>query len=338
MLWPSRHDRIETALGWRDGVCVVTKRQFLIDTDAAADDLLALLLALNADDISVETITVVSGACRADQGTQNVQDLLKRSGHTIPVFAGRHAPLFGPLRDSTHIMGSDGLGGHGPAANTFPIDAKPACDAIRQFIKTYPRTGTIVCLGPLTNLALALLTEPALACEIGRLVIIGGVSDGIGNITPSAEFNIWADPEAAKVVFEAGILFDLVGWDISRREDCTFSPGDLEEISDAETPLATYSINVLSGLRAFLRENLGTENVDLPDPIAMAIALDETLATGWLHRHVEIDSTSGPSRGSTIVDHLQARGSDPNARILAGADKPSILEMLCRAVRAGQGS
>ncbi len=309
------------------------KRKFLIDTDAAADDMLALLMAMDAEEVSIEAITVVSGAVRSDQGVQNVLRLLKTATRHVPVYAGRATPLLGPLRDSTHVMGVDGLGGTGPKVGEFDYSVKPAADAVREFIRGFPNDHTIVCLGPLTNLALALLIEPTLVEQIGRLVIMGGVSDGIGNITPAAEYNIWTDPEAAKIVFESGIQFELVGWDVSRQPECRFQPFDLDQISVVEGQLATQAIDALTGLRNFLAENLGTDEVDLPDPIAMAIAIDDTVATGWVHQHVEIDTSHGPSRGATIVDHLHSGGGTPNAQIAVGACKDRVFEMLKSAVR-----
>lgn len=177
----------------------------------------------------------------------------------------------------------------------------------------------------MTNLALAFLTEPAIIELVGRLVIMGGVSDGVGNVTPVAEYNIWADPEAARVVFESGARIELVGWDISRTERCAITPQDLQSIRDVGTSLAGLSVDILAGLRAFLRREFGSENIDFPDPITMAIALDPAVATGWIEKFVEIDVSAGPSRGATIVDHLNVRRTPPNARIALGANKERVL-------------
>lgn len=184
-------------------------------------------MAFNCDHISVEAITVVSGACTASRGVQNVAHLLGMIGIHLPVYSGRQTPLLGPLRDSTHIMGSDGLGGFNFPHIDQATDSLLACDAIRKFIRDNPHENIIVCLGPLTNIAFAFLTDPDLVPLVGRLVIMGGVSDGVGNITPTAEFNIWADPEAACAVFESGVHYDLVGWDVSRHDDCNFSNENL---------------------------------------------------------------------------------------------------------------
>lgn len=311
---------------------ILLKRPLLIDTDAAADDLLALLLALAADHFSIESITVVSGACRADQGVQNVKHLLHLAKRETLVFVGRDRPLFGPLRDSTHIMGSDGLGGQGPDLGQYPYEETPACDEVRRFIRENPNECTIVCLGPLTNVALALASEPALAKKIGQLVVMGGVADGIGNITPAAEFNIWADPEAAKLVFESGVVFDLLGWDVSRNESSRFSPGDLDKISAVGTDVARFGVSALLGLRTFLSQKLGMTDVDLPDPLAMAVALYPETLTGSVLRHVSIDTSTGPSRGATIVDHLQVTDLPKNARIITGVNKAIVLDKLCQAV------
>lgn len=313
-------------------VPTATRRKFLIDTDGAADDIIALILALRREDLSIEAITVVSGACAARQGVQNVLYLLEHLGSPIRVYEGRQRPLFGHLRDSTHIMGADGLGDIGLPLAGRVCESLPAPDAIRQTIRKHPGDLTIVCLGPLTNLAIALLTEPDLAPQIGRLVIMGGVADGVGNITPAAEFNMWADPEAARVVFESGAKIDMVGWCVSRAETASFSSEDLEEIRSIGTPLATLAIDILSGLRRFLREVVGINRVDLPDPFAMAMAIDQDVAKEWLERHVEVDTGAGPSRGATIIDHLGITGRGANARIAQHADKVALMKMLRRAL------
>jgi purine nucleosidase len=313
-------------------ITTLTRRKFLIDTDGAADDIIALILALRREDLCIEAITVVSGACAARQGVQNVLYLLELLGSPIRVYEGRQTPLLGHLRDSTHIMGTDGLGDIGLPLAGRVCESLPAPDVIRQTIRKHAGDLTIVCLGPLTNLAIALLTEPDLATDIGRLVIMGGVTDGVGNITPAAEFNIWADPEAARVVFESGAKIDMVGWCVSRAESASFSFEELEDMRSLGTPLATLAIDILSGLRRFLRDVIGTNRIDLPDPFAMAIAIDQDVAKTWLKRYVEIDTGTGPSRGATIIDHLGVTGRDANARVAQHADKLALITMLRRAL------
>lgn len=319
-----------------EGTAISEIRPFLIDTDAAADDLIALLIALNAPDVAVEAITVVSGACHAEQGVQNVLYLLEMTDRQIPVYAGRQTPLLGELHDASKIMGRDGLGDIGLPLHGRIAAAGPAADAIRRMIKDFPGKLTIVCLGPLTNLALVLATEPQLASQIGRLVVMGGVADGVGNISAAAEYNMYADPEAADIVFRSGVHIELVGWDLSRSESCAIRPADLDAIKDIGTPLARFSLATLAGLQRFLASINADGSIDFPDPLAMAIAVSPSVATEWKERHVTIATDRGPARGATIVDHLGAHRGIPNASIVAAADKDKMLALLHSAFRSLQ--
>jgi purine nucleosidase len=313
-------------------------RPFLIDTDAAADDLIALLIALNAPDVAVEAITVVSGACSAEQGVQNVLYLLDMIDRQVPVYAGRQTPLLGELHDASKIMGRDGLGDVGLPLSGRVAAAGPAADAIRQKIRDFPGKLTIVCLGPLTNMALALATEPQLADQIGRLIVMGGVADGVGNITAAAEYNMYADPEAADIVFRSGVHIELVGWDLSRSESCAIRPADLDAIQAIGTPLARFSLATLAGLQRYLASINADGSIDFPDPLAMAIAVSPAVATGWSERHVTVVTAPGTTRGATVVDHLGAHGGVPNASIVTTADKAGMLALVHRAMKDLQAS
>lgn len=308
-------------------------RPFLIDTDGAADDLIALMIAMNASDVSVEAITVVSGAVPANQGVQNVLYLLDAINRSIPVHSGRQTPLFGDLRDASEIVGKDGLGDIGLPLIGRVGHPEPAADVIREKIKEFPNALTIVCLGPLTNLAIALATEPQLASKIGRLIVMGGSADGVGNITAAAEYNLYADPEAADIVFRSGAQIELVGWDLSRSEACSVSPQDLEAIHSIGTPLARFSVAILDGLRRFLATVNVDGKIDFPDPLAMAVAVQPSIATGWARRHVTVVTGPGPARGATVVDHLGAHHEEPNVSLVASANKETMLGLVQEAVR-----
>src|SRR5579863_8137827 len=213
-------------------------RHFLIDTDTASDDAVALVMALRHPDVQVEAITVVAGNVPVDQGLQNALYTVELCGKQVPVYRGMAAPLLRPLGTAQDVHGVDGLGDIGlPLIGRTPATGH-AVDILRETIHRYAGEITLVALGPLTNIAMALLLEPSLALEVKECIVMGGTMRGYGNITPVAEYNIWADPEAAKVVFTSSLPVKVVDWSISE-EFATFSPAEAQAIRDIGTPLAT---------------------------------------------------------------------------------------------------
>src|SRR5689334_6529842 len=183
-------------------------RRFLIDTDTASDDAVALVMALHAKDVEevqVEAITVVAGNVPLEQGVQNALYTVELCKSRVPVYQGMAAPLLRPLQTAQHVHGRDGMGEIGlPLHGRTPATGH-AVDIIRETIRRHPHEITLVTLGPLTNVAMALLLEPALAGLVKECVIMGGIGEGYGNVTPVAEYNIWVDPEAAKIVYASGL-------------------------------------------------------------------------------------------------------------------------------------
>ncbi len=191
----------------------------------------------------------------------------------------------------------------------------------------------MVTLGPLTNVALALLRDPSIAGKVGGCVVMGGTGRGPGNVTPLAEYNVWADPEAAKVVFESGMPLTMVGWDISR-EYAVFGPEDSARLREMGTPLAEFCVDIQRVLDAWARENTRLAGFDLPDPIAMAVALDRSVATGTRRLFVAVETGGTWSRGQTVVDHLGVTGREPNVEVVTEASRGRFMEILHAAVGA----
>ena len=191
---------------------------------------------------------------------------------------------------------------------------------------------TLVTLGPLTNIALALARDPALASLVKRCVVMGGIGYGHGNITPVAEFNIWVDPEAAKIVFESGMPITMVGWDISYRF-ATFDAQDSAQLRAIGTPLAAFCVDIQSVLNSYALQETQLAGFDLPDPIAMAVALDPAVAAQTKFLHVDIETASELCRGQTIVDHLGMTLQPPNIHVVREASRERFLDLLYRAVR-----
>ncbi|HHE51849.1 MAG TPA: nucleoside hydrolase, partial [Candidatus Acetothermia bacterium] len=204
-------------------------RHFLIDTDTASDDAVALVMALNYPDVQVEAITVVAGNVPLKLGVQNALYTVERCQSDVPVYAGLGKPLLRPLQTAQFIHGQDGMGEIGlPLHGRVPAPGH-GIDMIIDTIQRFAGEITLVTLGPLTNIAVALHRDPQIAELVKRCVIMGGIGLGHGNIVPAAEYNIWVDPEAAKIVFESGLPITMVGWDVSQKH-ATFDDEQAEEL------------------------------------------------------------------------------------------------------------
>ncbi len=305
-------------------------RNFIIDTDTASDDAVALVLALRQPDIDVKAITVVAGNVPLPQGLQNALFTAELCGASVPVYAGCAKPLLRELETAEAVHGEDGMGDIGlPLCGREPAPGH-AADVLRQVIKSNAGDITLVTLGPLTNVALALLREPELATKVSRCFIMGGIGAGHGNVTPTAEFNIWVDPEAAKIVYESGLPISMVGWDISWQY-ATFDADQADEIRRIGTPLAEFVIDIQKTLTEFsIREN-ALAGFDLPDPITMAAAIDPSVCRYERYR-VDVTAGDGLARGITVVDRLAVTGREPNVDVAVSADRQAFVKLLKRSV------
>lgn len=307
-------------------------RRFLIDTDTASDDAVALVMALKHPEVRVEAITVVAGNVPLDQAVQNALYTVELAGATVPVHAGAAAPLLRPLETAQDVHGADGMGDINlPLTGRAPAPGH-AVEVLIDTINGHPGAITLVTLGPLTNIALALLREPSIAGKVSACVVMGGIGRGHGNVTPVAEYNIWADPEAAKIVFGAGLPLTMVGWDMSYRF-AVFGPDDAAALRSIGTPLAAFCVDIQGTLDAYARDVSGLAGFDLPDPIAMAVALDPAVATETERRFVAIETGGEWCRGQTVVDVRGATGRAPNATVVLEASRERFLALLHDAVR-----
>jgi purine nucleosidase len=307
--------------------------RLLVDTDTASDDAVALVMALMHPGTTVEAVMVVAGNVPVDQGVQNALYTLELCGSDAPVFAGAGRPLLRPLDSAQNVHGEDGMGDIGlPLSGQEPAPGH-AADVLVEMVDTHPGGLTLVTLGPLTNVALALLKDPSFAGKVENCVAMGGTGRGPGNVTPLAEYNIWADPEAAKVVFESGMPLTMVGWDISR-EYAVFGPEDSARLRGIGTPLAGFCVDIQRVLDRWARENTRLAGFDLPDPIAMAVALDPSVATETRRLFVTVETGGTWGRGQTVVDHLGITGREPNVEVVTEASRGRFLEILHAAVGA----
>ncbi len=305
-------------------------RKMIIDTDTASDDAVAIMMALQTPDIEVEAITIVSGNMPVDQGSNNARFVVELCGKNVPVYHGAEKPL---LRETYHAYwfhGEDGMGGMGYRATIPPAEGH-AVDVLIDTIKANPGI-ILVTLGPLTNVALAVGRAPEIVENVSRCVVMGGAANVVGNVTPAAEYNIWCDPEAAQIAFQSGLPVEMVGWELCRGA----ANLDDEEMryckEEINTPLAHMTIDSNAHAIETNRGWLGDPGLGLPDPVAMAIALDPTICTRHSKHYVAVECTGTFTRGMTVVDQLGSAYRDahnhmpsvPMWQPLAQAGEPHI--------------
>jgi purine nucleosidase len=290
-------------------------RIFLIDTDTASDDAVALIMALRSQEVRVAAITVVAGNIPLRQATSNALYTAELCDSDVPIYSGAEKPLVRKLVCADWFHGADGLGDHGYAPTKRRAERTHAVDALIQTVRTNPGI-EIVTLGPLTNVALALSREPRLADSVKRCVIMGGAPCCEGNVTPAAEFNIWVDPEAARIVFHSGMPIEMVGWHLSRG-NAALSQEDIDELLALKSPLADFAIRCNSTAAEAFFKQTGERGICLPDPVTMGIALNPALCTSSSEHFVEIETSSDLTRGSTVVDRLKVASDARNIAVWA---------------------
>src|SRR5216683_2669902 len=278
------------------------KPQFLIDTDTASDDAVALIMALRSPRVRVIAITTVAGNVAVQQATRNALYTAELCGSDVPVFTGAEKPLHRPHQTAHWFHGRDGLGDHGYPPPRKAPEKQHATVAIVETIESNPGL-VLVTLGPLTNVALALQQNSSIAAKVGRCVVMGGAPCCEGNVTPAAEYNIWVDPEAARVVFRSGLPVEMVGWQVSRG-DSVLTEAEVAQVLALGTDKARFAIECNGRAQQAYFTQTGQSGLSLADPTAMAVALDRAMGTRWSRHLVEIECASELTRGMTIVDRL----------------------------------
>jgi purine nucleosidase len=302
-------------------------RPFVVDTDTASDDAVALVMALRCPDISVEAITVVAGNVPLAQGVQNACYTVELCGATVPVHAGASGPLRRTLVTAQEVHGQDGMGDLGLPRPAPPPAAGHAVDALLAAAERHVGRLTLVTLGPLTNVALAVRREARFASRIAHCVAMIGTSDSVGNQTPVAEYNAYVDPEAVAVVLDSGLRLTLVGWDVSRR-DAVITRAEADELRALDTPLARFAMDIQATLVRFCARTTQLAGFDLPDPVTMAVAIDPRVVTAAEHVRVDVDVDSPLTRGQLVLDRLELTRRPPNATVVTAADRARFRQML----------
>jgi len=244
----------------------------------------------------------------------------------VPVYMGAAKPLQRELEPATWFHGMDGLGDCGYAPTHRIAEPTDAIDAIIATALQHPGL-ELVTLGPLTNVAQAIQREPRIVSNISRCVVMGGAPCCEGNVTPAAEFNIWVDPEAARIVMLSGLPIELVGWQLSRY-DAVLNEHDINQILAIGTPLTEFVIRCNGRAREAYFEQTGEHGISLPDPITMALLLEPTLALEASDHYVEIETLSPLTRGMTVVDKLDVTTDPSNATVWKTAHAQNKAEVI----------
>jgi purine nucleosidase len=306
--------------------------RLIIDTDTAGDDVFSLMIALTRPGVTVEAITIAHGNVGFEQHAENALATLEVCGRgaEVPVYLGAARPLSRAPLSASYVFGTDGMSDAGfPRAAQRPA-AGEAPDEIVRRIMAAPGEITVLAQAPLTNLALAVMMEPRIAQACRRLWIMGGTDNGVGNVTPAAEYNFYVDPEAAKIVLAAGFDVSIVTWTESLR-DSLLTVGQLAELAALDTPRARFFTAVNRASLAFAQTTQGLAGSLHPDALTCALALDETLILDSDLCAVDVETKGELTRGYLSVSHPILPAAEladpelvrkaPNARVIKAADR-----------------
>jgi inosine-uridine nucleoside N-ribohydrolase len=283
--------------------------RIIIDTDPGVDDALAILLALRSPELQVEAITPVAGNVGLEFTLPNALKLVEIAGRTdVPVAGGARHPLVRQLITASHVHGNNGLAGvEFPEPKIKPV-AETAPEMIRKIVNANPGEISIVAVGPLTNVAMALRADPALAGKLRSIVIMGGSLSG-GNVTPAAEFNVYVDPEAARVVFDAGVPLTMVGLDVTRK--VLFTDQRLKALEVAKNPSGIAAAKIMAATLEHLNRGPHPMIEAMHDPLTVANLIDPGILT-LKDYYVEVETEGEFTAGETVGwEHAPARGSAP---------------------------
>ncbi len=304
-------------------------KRVIIDTDPGIDDAAAILFALASPELSVEALTTVFGNVSVGQCTTNALRVLESAGRAeVPVYPGAARPFgFGVPQFAEHIHGRDGLGDTGLPDPASRAQSRPAVFEIVERVLASPNEITLVAIGRLTNLALAINVEPRVADAVAEVVVMGGAVTVPGNVTPVASANIWGDPQAADVVYRSGARIVQIGLDVCGEVE--FTSEQLESVWAADTPATRLLQSAVSFIqeayrtRGRLRNPDGAQFNDVP---AMAYAIDPTLFT-TRDAYVRIEFQSELTKGQTVADLAGLTGEPPNAKVALGVDADRLTNL-----------
>src|SRR5215475_8396762 len=314
-------------------------KKIIFDTDPGSDDAMALMLALNSPELDVRAITVVPGNVTASMGLENALRMVSLANRCdIPVAAGGQHPLFQKVVTAEFWHGQNGLANVELPSSKCKVDSRFGPDLIIQLVHSAPREITLVPVGPLTNIALAVLKDPTIVPLVKEVVLMGGSISG-GNVNAAAEANIYNDPEAAQIVFQAGWPVTMVGLDVG--DKTLLGQKQLEQLTRTHGPVNDFIYAVAKYL-VDLSAKFGFSGTPLYDPLAVGVAIDATLVKAPL-MHVDVETRGDFTRGETVAnrrgeiernvlhgDHYVIEGVDrvtPNAKVCIEVDADRFLQL-----------
>jgi purine nucleosidase len=293
--------------------------RFIIDTDPGVDDAHAIMMAIAHPQVTVEALTVVAGNVGLDNTVANALKILDVMEADIPVYAGCETAYLFRAEDAAYVHGQDGLGDSGLPISKRPVSDEHASSALVRMANAEPGELSLIAIGPLTNLAVALKLDPELPSKFKRLLIMGGAVHSRGNTeNVSTEFNIYADPDAAYVVFDHWPEVTVVSW------EATMDHGIPEEVVKRwlalDTPRARFFQKVTSHVLKFIREVMGRTMMFGADGLAMAVACEPDIVRRAEKHHLTVETAGRYTRGQTTVDWGDRSGQTANAEVVMEVD------------------
>ncbi|HJE57002.1 MAG TPA: nucleoside hydrolase [Nocardiopsis listeri] len=299
----------------------------IIDTDTAQDDCVALLVGLLDPEADLRAITMVAGNVGFERQVRNAfltSNVAGRLGE-VPVYLGCRGPLVREWVSAENVHG-DGSGGLDMDVSGLATESEHAVDALVRMAAEHPGELSIVAIGPLTNIAMALAKDPSFVDNVKSLYVMGGSNNGRGNITAAAEFNFYVDPEAAKSVFAAGFDVTVVPWDPLTLRRAVFDQERLDRIAALGTPLAAFFTRVCAATLEFDR-TVGIEGTTHPDSLTAALLLHPELVRKVSPYHVDVETAGELTRGYSAMS-WGVHGLEANARVVEEIDAEAFYEYL----------
>jgi purine nucleosidase len=291
----------------------MTPKRIIIDTDPGIDDSLAILLALASPEVQLEGLTIVHGNCSMEQGARNALALLElaRAGR-VPVAKGCDLPLVQPSLLAPETHGNSGLGyAQLPEPGSRPI-AQHGCDFLIEKILSNPGEITLVAIGPLTNIALAIRKEPRIVQSVKEVFIMGGAIRHEGNTTPLAEFNTYVDPHAAHIVYHSGMPITLTPLDVTYQ--CLLLAADVERIKKVDSKIPPFIADATRYYMEFHDKHQGMPGCAINDPLVLALTFVPEMCN-YEECYVDVDISSGVSMGKTFADFYRVTGKPANMKV-----------------------
>jgi len=322
-------------LAWAifDVSCQAGVRKIILDTDPGTDDAMALMLALNSPELDVRAITVVPGNVTAEQGLENALRMVSLANRCdIPVAGGARHPLFQKLITAEFWHGKNGLANIELPRSKCKADRRFGPDLIIELIHASPHEVTLVPVGPLTNIALAVEKDPSIVPLIKEVILMGGSIKG-GNVNAAAEANIYNDPEAAQIVFQAGWPLTMVGLDVG--DKTLLGHTQLDQLAGTHGPVNDFIYGVAKFL-VQLSEKFGDNGTPMYDPLAVGVAIDSTLVTAPA-MHVDVETRGEFTRGETVANRrneIERNVLHGDRYIIEGVDKVKPNAKVCIEVQA----